>query len=210
MIVIVDVPVAAVALAITVSVLVMLPLAAGVTGSALNDAVTPLGRPVADSVTALAKLFCELSVMALVPVAPCVTVIAAGEAVTPKFGVAAALTVSAIVVLADSVPDVPAIVTVAVPVVAVALAVKLSTLEPVAGLVPNAAVTPLGSPVADNVTLPENPPVSATVIVLVAAAPPCVIDTLLGDADSVKLGCVVVDPAARDRSGRSCWGCPSR
>ena len=195
--VIVDVPVAAVALAVMVSVLVVLPLAAGVTGLVLNDPVTPLGRPVADSVTALEKLFCEVIVIVLVPFAPCVTVTAVGEALTPKFGVAAALTVSAIVVLADSAPEVPVIVTVAVPVVAVELAVRLSTLDPVVGFVPNEAVTPLGRPVADSVTLPENPPASVTAIVLVPAAAPCVIDTLLGEADRLKLGWVVVDPARR-------------
>jgi len=47
-------------------------------------------------------------------------------------------------VVAVKLPEVPVIVTVAVPVVAVALAVNVSTLVPVVGLVPNVAVTPLG------------------------------------------------------------------
>lgn len=112
-----------------------------------------------------------------------------------KAGEAAALTVSEMVVLALRLPEVPVMVTVAVPVVAVELAVRLSTLVPVVGLVPNVAVTPLGNPDAARVTLPVNPPMSLTVMVLVPADPPCVIDTLLGEADKVKLG--VEDPASR-------------
>jgi hypothetical protein len=55
-----------------------------------------------------------------------------------------------------------------VPTVAVALAVKVSTLVVVVGLVPYATVTPVGNPVAARVTLPVNPPVSVTVMVSVA------------------------------------------
>jgi len=84
-------------------------------------------------------------------------------------------------------------VTVALPVVAVALAVRVSTLVEVVGFVPNVAVTPLGNPEAARVTLPLNPPRSVTVIVLVPL-PPWVIVRLLGDAESVKLG---VDEPAR-------------
>jgi hypothetical protein len=88
-----------------------------------------------------------------------------------KFGLAAALTVRAILVVADRLPDVPVMVTVALPVVAVALAVSVSTLLPVVGFVPNDAVTPLGRPDAASVTLPLNPPTSVTVIVLVPLLP---------------------------------------
>lgn len=81
------------------------------------------------------------------------------------------LTASAIVVVAVREPDVPVTVTVAAPVVAVLLAVSVSTLVPVVGLVPNAAVTPLGKPDAARVTLPVKPPTSVTVIVSVALLP---------------------------------------
>ena len=81
-----------------------------------------------------------------------------------------------------------------VPVVAVPLAVSVSTLVPVVGLVPNAAVTPLGNPDAARVTLPLNPFRSVTVMVLVPL-PPCVMVRLLGESESVKLG--VADPANR-------------
>jgi len=86
-----------------------------------------------------------------------------------------------------SVPETPVTVTVAVPVVAVLLAVKVRTLVEVAGLVPKAAVTPEGRPEADRVTLPVNPPEGVTVIVLVPV-PPCVTETLAGDAESEKFG----------------------
>ena len=85
-------------------------------------------------------------------------------------------------------------VTVDVPVVAVALAVRVSTLVPVVGFVPNVAVTPLGKPDAARVTLPVNPFTSCTVMVLVPL-PPWVIVKLLGESESVKLG--VADPASR-------------
>jgi hypothetical protein len=85
------------------------------------------------------------------------------------------LTVRAMVVVADRVPEavpveVPWIVIVAVPVVAELLAVKLSTLLPVVGFVPNAAVTPLGIPEAVRVTGPVNPPTSLTLMVSVPPA----------------------------------------
>jgi hypothetical protein len=127
-------------------------------------------------------------VIVLVPLLPCLMVTDVGDAEMVKFGDAAGFTVSEIVVLAFKLPDVPETVTVAVPVVAVLLAVKLTVLVEVVGFVPNVAVTPLGRPDAASVTLPVNPPRSVTVIVLVPAAPPCVIDTLLGEAASVKLG----------------------
>jgi hypothetical protein len=111
-----------------------------------------------------------------------------------KFGVAVEVTVRATVVVAVKLLDVPVIVTVAVPVVAVLLAVSVRTLEPVVGFVPNAAVTPLGKPDAARVTLPLNPFTSFTEMVLEPLLP-CVTDRLLGDADSVKLG--VAEPARR-------------
>ncbi len=131
-------------------------------------------------------------VMVLVPLLPCFTVTRVGDAAMVKFGLAVAVTVRESVVVAVKLPDVPVMVTVEVPVVAVLLAVSVSTLVPVVGFVPNAAVTPLGRPDAASVTLPENPPTSVTVMVLVPL-PPWVIDRLVGESESVKLG--VADPA---------------
>jgi hypothetical protein len=88
-------------------------------------------------------------------------------------------------VLFVKLPDVPVIVTVAFPVVAVALAVKVSVLEVVVGLGLKAAVTPLGKPDAERVTLPLKPFCGVMVMVLVPW-PPCAMVTLLGEAESVK------------------------
>jgi hypothetical protein len=187
-------PTVALAEAVSVSVEVALLFAAGVTGLVENAAVTPVGSPVALNVVAELKPPVLVMVIVLVPLAPWVTVTDVGEAAMVKFGVAVALTVRATVVVAVRLPEVPVMVTVDVPVVAVLLAVSVSTLVPVVGFVPNAAVTPLGRPDAASVTLPLNPPASVTVMVLVPL-PPCVIDRLLGESESVKLG--VADPANR-------------
>jgi hypothetical protein len=93
-------------------------------------------------------------------------------------------------------PEVPVIVTVAVPTVAAAEAVSVSVevtlpfAAGVTGLVENAAVTPLGNPVADNVVAELNPPVLVIVIVLVPLAP-WVTVTEAGEAAMVKLGVAV-------------------
>ena len=189
----VAVPTVAVAEAVSVSVEVALLFAGGVTGFGENAAVTPLGKPVAVRVVAELKLFWLVIVIVLVPLVPCLTVSEAGDALMVKFGLAAALTVSAKVVVATRLPDVPVMVTVAFPVVAEALAVSVSVLVVAVGFGLNTAVTPLGKPEAARLTLPENPPWSVTVMVLVPPAPPCVIVKLLGESESVKLG--VEDPA---------------
>jgi len=70
----VTVPVAAVLLAVSVNVLVLAVLLG------LNDAVTPLGRPDADSPTLPLKPFCGVTVMALAPLVPCTIVKLFGDA----------------------------------------------------------------------------------------------------------------------------------
>ncbi len=78
-------------------------------------------------------------------------------------------------------------VTVAVPVVAVPLVVSVRVLVVVAEVGLNDAVTPLGKPVADRLTLPVNPFCGVTATVLVPLFP-CIKVKLLGDADRPKLG----------------------
>ena len=92
------------------------------------------------------------------------------EGASVKLGVEL-VTVSATVVFAVVLPEVPVMVTVAAPTVAVLLAVTVSTLELVddAGL--KDAVTPLSIPVATNDTLPVNPPTPATEMVSVPSYP---------------------------------------
>jgi hypothetical protein len=52
---------------------------------------------------------------------------------------------------------------------------------------PKEAVTPLGRPLAERETVPEKPPTSVIVIVVVSL-PPWAIDTVVGEAESVKPG----------------------
>ena len=106
-----------------------------------------------------------------------------GEAESEKSGVAAAFTVNETVVVWLSVPEVPVTVTVAVPVVAVELAVKVITLVPVVGFVPKLAVTPAGRPEAASVTEPVKPFRGFTVMVLLPLVP-CVMARLVGEAES--------------------------
>lgn len=150
-------------------------------------AVTPEGSPDADRVTLPVNPPEGLTVIVLFPLEPCVTVKLEGEAESEKSGFTAALTVRETVVVCVRLPEVPVMVTVAVPVAAVELALSVKELVEVVGLVPKLAVTPEGRPEADRVTLPENPFDGLTVIVLLPLEP-CVIVTLEGEADSVKFG----------------------
>jgi hypothetical protein len=88
------------------------------------------------------------------------------------------------VVLCVKLPDVPVIVTVAAPVDAVALAVKVSMEVLVAGFTLNAAVTPLGRPEAERVTLPLNP-FEGLIVIMLVLWPACATPTVLGLVESV-------------------------
>jgi hypothetical protein len=171
----VTVPVAAALLAASVNVLVPVVLVG------LNDAATPLGRPEADKLTLPLKPLCGVTVMALVPLAPWVIVKLLGDAERVKFG--GAVTVSERVVAFDKLPEVPVTVTVTVPVAAVLLAVSVNVLVPVVLVGLNDAVTPLGRPDADKLTLPLKPLCGVTVMVLVPLAP-CRMLRLLGEAEN--------------------------
>jgi hypothetical protein len=81
-------------------------------------------------------------------------------------------------------PDVPVMITVAVPSDAVALAVRVKVLVLEAGLGLKLAVTPVGKPDAERVTLPLKPLDGAMVMVLVLLVP-CTMLNVLGDADMV-------------------------
>jgi hypothetical protein len=120
-------------------------------------------------------------VIVLFPLLPCATMTGLGAAVSVKLG--GTCTVSWIVVVWVKVPEMPVTVTVAGPVAAVALAVKVSVLLLVAGLGLNFAVTPLGSPEAESVTLALKPFNGVTVIALVPWLPWMTV-RLLGLADS--------------------------
>ena len=151
-------------------------------------AVTPAGRPAAPNVTLPAKPPTRVTVIAPGAVPPCGTTTVAGLTATEKSGVCVTVTVSAIGVVRVSAPLVPVTVTVAAPVAAAAVAVKVSVLDaPVAVAGLNAALTPAGRPVAENVTPPVNPFRRVMPIVLVAV-PACATPTVEGVAVSAKSG----------------------
>ena len=87
-------------------------------------------------------------------------------------------------VVCDNPPDAPETVTVTVPVAAVLLAASVKTLVPAVLLGLNDAVTPLGKPDADKLTLLLKPPCGVTVMVL-APLVPCTRLRLLGDEDKL-------------------------
>jgi len=89
-----------------------------------------------------------------------------------------------IVVVGVRLPDVPVMVTAAGPVVAELLAVSVNVLV-VALVEVKDAVTPLGRPAADKVTLPPKPPSGVIAIVLVLLLP-CATLKVLGAAANVK------------------------
>jgi len=152
------VPAAAEELAVRVRVLVV------VAGFGLNAAVTPAGRFDAVRLTPLLKPFAGVTVITLVPLLPGGTVTLLGEAVIAKSG---PTTVRPTVVVCVMLPDLPVMVRVEVPVVAVAptLMVKVLVVAVDVGL--NEAVTPLGMPATVNATLPVNPFRGNTEMVLV-------------------------------------------
>jgi hypothetical protein len=115
-----------------------------------------------------------------------VTVRLLGEAASVKFDATDVFMVSEIVVPSVRLPETPVIVTVVVPVAAVALAVSVRTLEFVAGFVPNAAVTPVGRPDVESVTPPLKP-FDGVIPIVVVPWDPRVIVRLLGEATRVKL-----------------------
>jgi hypothetical protein len=97
---------------------------------------------------------------------------------------AKACTVREIVVAFVKLPDVPVMVTVTIPVVAVPLAVSVMVLVLVVLPGLKEAVTPLGKPDADKLTLPLKPFCGVTVIALAPLFPRVTVK-LLGDAERV-------------------------
>lgn len=91
------------------------------------------------------------------------------------------------VVVLLSVPEAPVTVTVTVPVVAMLLAVSVKVLVLVALAGLNEAVTPLGRPAADKLTLPLKP-LRGVIVMVLEPLDPCVMVRLVGEAESVKFG----------------------
>lgn len=170
-------PTAEVLLAARVSLLVPVVL------DGVRKAFTPLGIPDALKLTLPVRPFWRVTVMVLAPLEPWVRLTLLGAAESAKSG--APFTVRARLVELVKLPEVPVMVTVAVPAVAALLAESVNTLlvEVLLGL--KEAVTPLGRPDAERLTLPENPPWGAKEIV-VEPLVPCTSVRLFGVAESRK------------------------
>jgi len=157
----VDVPVVAELLAVNVSRL--LP----VVGFGLKEAATPGGVPM-DRFTLPVKSPRSVTTIVFVPGEP-------GEITTaPDRGAMlnpGTLTVRDSVVVAVSVPEVPVMVSEYAPVAAELLKVSVSTLLPTVGFALHDAVTPLGRPETERLTLPVNPPRAFTMMVDVVEPP---------------------------------------
>jgi hypothetical protein len=134
-----------------------------------NEAVTPLGNPEADRLTLALNPFCPASVTELVVVAPCARLKVFGEADRVKLP--AEITVRAIAVVLVKAPEVPVTVSVDVPIVAELLAVRVRVVVVwvLAGL--KEAVTPLGRPEVEKLTVPLKPFHGVTMMVVLAPNP---------------------------------------
>jgi len=158
-------------------------------GPGLKVPVTPVGRPETASVTAPENPYCGTVVTRAYPDAPCGTLSFAGEALSVNVG--GGVTVSASVVFAEMLPDVPVTVMVVVPAVTGFAAISVSVPAPFARFAENVAVMPVGSPEAAMVTAPLKP-FSGVTAIAVAALPPGPTEMLAGVAEMVKLGAAVM------------------
>jgi len=134
---------------------VRVKLLADVAGLGVKEAETPLCKPEADSVTLAAKPFEGVIVTVVVPCAPRPMLRLVADAERAKFG--PAVTAREIVVEEVKLPEVPLMVTVATPMAAVLLAVRVSVLVLLVLEGVKDAVTPLGRPEADRPTEPLKP-----------------------------------------------------
>jgi hypothetical protein len=158
-----------------------------VTAAGLNEAVVPVGIPLALSVTLSGEPLNTAVAIVDVPLPPWTTDTVLGVALIEKSFAGGAVTVSITAVPCVALGAVPVTVTEYVPAVVEAPTLNVSVeLEPaVIGFGLNEAVAPAGTPVALRVTLSAAPLVTAVEMVDVAL-PPCTADTLLGFAPIVK------------------------
>lgn len=160
-------------------------------------AVTWAGRPLADKATAELNPPVTVLVIVVLPDLPLRTVSEVGEALRVNPPVTGAVTVRLTLVELMMVPvvSVPVMVMGYVPVAAVAATMKLTMDEPppgaMMGLVPKVTVTPVGWP--EEVRLiAELKPFTAVVVTVEVPVLPCTTETVLGEAEIVKLGAVTV------------------
>jgi hypothetical protein len=155
----------------------------------LKAAVTPVGKPPAESVTVPENPPDAVTVIVLVAVPPCCTLTVSGLAEIVKSGLL--LTTFTEIVTVWVIAGellLPVTVRVVWPTVAVAEALTVTVLPLRVAVIPELVAG--GVKLKD--TAPVNPPRSVTAIVLVAAAPPWVTDTLAGVAAREKSGFATV------------------
>ena len=172
---------------------VSVELPPALTEPGLKEAVTPAGSPLAESVTVSADPLRTAVEMVDVALPPCTADRLLGFALIEKSLGAGVVIVSVTVVLWVALGAVPVTVTEYVPGVVAGSTVNVRVeLEPaVIGFGLNEAVVPVGTPVAESVTL-SGEPLRIEVAMVDAALPPCAADTLLGLAPIVKsLGAAV-------------------
>ena len=137
----------------------------------LNAAVTPLGWPVAANDTLPVKGLTSVTVIVSVPLAPWAIDRVAAEGLSVKVPDTGVTVSEMEVVTGVSVPEVPVMVIGYVPATVEEATVNVSTLDVAEDVGLNAAVTPLGWPVAANDTLPVKGLTSVTVMVSVPLEP---------------------------------------
>lgn len=164
--VMVEVPAATVLAAVSVRTL------DAVAGLVDQEAVTPVGRPVAASVTEPVKVPLSVMLMVAGPLEPAAMESVGTDGVSTKLlDPEAAVTVRAMVVEAVRVPEVPVMVMVLAPAAAVLATTKIIPLVPVVGLASSEAVTPVGRPEMASVTAPVKPFASSTLMVSLTLVP---------------------------------------
>jgi len=193
--VIVYVPVAVVEA--TATVMVEVPEPGAAMEVELKLTVTPVGWPLAVKPIAESKPPETVVVMVEVPLLPWTTETEVGEAEMVNAGVGVDVTVSDTVAVSVVLPEVPVTVMLYVPVTVVeaTVSVRVEVPAPVIEVGLNAAVTPVGSPLAVKVTAESKPPVTALVMVDVPELP-CTTETEVGEAEMLKPGVAVPVSAA--------------
>jgi hypothetical protein len=155
-----------------------------VVGFGLNDADTLTGKPEADKRTLPANPFDGAMARVDLPFVPRAMLKVEGEADRPKFG--PEVMFREMVVVLVRLAHTPLMVSVNVPIAAVALALRVSELLlAVPGGLKDAA-TPLGRPEADKLTMPLNPLSGLMLMTLVAVFPWTTLK-LPGEAISAKV-----------------------
>ncbi len=176
--------VAAVVFTVSVDVCAVVPLRVTDVGDRVHDAgsLAAVGLIEQLRFTCPANPFSPTTLMvAVFPVVAPGAMLSAVVPPLPAVKVGSAVTVRVTVVVAVRVPEIPVTVTVTgPPTAAESPAVRVSTWVPAVVPAAKLAVIPLGRADAASTTLPLNPPISVTAMVLVPV-PPCATDTAAGE-----------------------------